>query len=156
MLQPPTTTDANEWHRYFAMLGNNRAWELTVQEARTPVEDRELLDLAHASAWHWAQVGNELNRMRALMLLAEAHALAGDAGLAFDLAQEMRAWFLGRETPDWEVAFTHAIHAHCAHRAGHAALHGESYLAAAQALAAIGDEEDRDIVARTFAHVPRP
>jgi hypothetical protein len=30
-----------------------------------------MLDAAHASAWHWAKVGSELNRMRATLLLAE-------------------------------------------------------------------------------------
>ena len=49
-------------------------------------------------------------------------------------AQEVADYFLGRDTPDWEVAFTHAVYAH----------------------AAIADDEDRVIVANTFAHVPQP
>lgn len=115
-----------------------------------------MLDAAHASAWHWAKAGTEQNRMRATMLLAEAHALAGDSRLALVLAEEMRAYFLGRETPDWEIAFTHAVHAHCAWKAGRKDAHRSSYREAAAALEAIADEEERSLVARTFAHVPAP
>src|SRR5262245_57182063 len=117
MPRPPIDADPLEWHRYFAMQANNRAWELSVRE-RTPAEDREMLDAAHASAWHWAQVGTELNRMRATMLLAEVHALAGDGARALAHAREMRAYFLANETPEWEIAFTHAVTAHCAAKAG--------------------------------------
>ena len=71
-----STTPMRPWHKRFAARCNNRAWDLASRE-RTPAEDREMLDAAHASAWHWAQVGSELNRMRATMLLADVHAELG-------------------------------------------------------------------------------
>jgi len=152
----PTEADPAAWRRWFAMQANNRCWELTVAEARTPEQDREMLDAAHASAWLWTSIGTELNRMRATMLLAEAHALAGDPSQAMEYAREMRGWFLGRETPDWEIAFTHAVTAHCAAKAGEKTLHRDSYGAARAAIASIADAEDREIVEKTFAHVPAP
>ena len=155
MPRPPTDPDPEAWHRYHAVLANNRAWELSVRD-RTPDEDREMLDAAHASAWHWAQVGMELNRMRATMLLAEVHALAGDGGRALAYAREMRAYFLGSETPDWEIAFTHAVTAHCAAIASEPELHRSEYKKARAALDRVADAEDREIVAKTFAHVPAP
>lgn len=116
-----------------------------------------MLDTAHTSAYHWAQVGTELNRMRACMLLAEAHALLGHGMTALAMATEMSDYFLARgDTPDWELAFTHAIHAHAAHVAGDPVAHRDSYRAAVAALAAIRDEEDRSIVAKTFNLVPAP
>ena len=69
MPQIPESADLSDWHRFFAADCNNRAWALSVKE-RTSEEDIELLTLAHASAMHWDAVGNELNRMRAKMLLA--------------------------------------------------------------------------------------
>jgi hypothetical protein len=71
-----TAEEATAWHRRFAAAGNNRAWDLSVQ-SRNPAEDHEMLNAAHASAWHWTTVGSELHRMRATMLLAEVHALLG-------------------------------------------------------------------------------
>ena len=155
MSEPAETTDAPAWHKRFAMACNNRAWELSVRE-RSKAEDSEMLDMAHASAWHWAQIGTELNRMRATMLLAEVHALLGMGASALAYARDMRDFFLGQETPDWELAFTHAIHAHAAHVAGQTAEHREAHGRASAALAAIADEEDRKIVAQTFDHVPAP
>jgi hypothetical protein len=53
------------------------------------------------------------------MLLAQAHALAGQGKSAYGYAIEMHDYFVTRaETPDWELAFAHAIHAHAAFAAG--------------------------------------
>jgi hypothetical protein len=155
MAQSIEEADAQGWHKRFAMQCNNRAWELSTR-LRTPAEDREMLDAAHASAWHWAQVGTELNRMRATMLLAEVHALLGIGPSAIALATEMRDYFQGRQSADWELALMHAIDAHAAHAAGQSAVHREAYRHAVAALAAIADEEDRAIVLKTFSCVPPP
>lgn len=147
--------DQQSWHKRFAIDCNNRAWELS-SKPRTPAQDREMLDAAHAAAWHWSKVGNELRRMRATMLLAEVHALLGHGPDAIAYSQEMRAYFMSRETPDWERAFAHAIHAHAAHAAGRLDEHREAYREAVEAVKAIADEEDRKIVLETFNHVPAP
>ena len=155
MTQPPEPADSQSWHKRFAVSCNNRAWALSTQ-LRTPQQDREMLDAAHASAWHWAQIGTELNRMRATMLLAEVHALLGNGPSSFSFAQEMRSYFLGRDSPDWEVAFVHAIYAHAAYATGRFEAHRAAYDQAAAALEAVVDEEDRKIVSKTFAQVPAP
>jgi hypothetical protein len=153
MTKTPEETAA--WHKCAGAECNNRAWELSTSQ-RTPQQDQEMLHAAHGSAWHWAKVGTELNHMRAVMCLAEVHALLGHGEIALAYAQEMRTFFLGRETADWELAFTHAIYAHAAAVAGQRNEHRAAYEAASTALAAIKDEEDRAIVAKTFEHVPRP
>lgn len=146
----------DRWHRAVAVDCNNRAWALSVQ-ARTPEQDLEMLTAAHASAFHWAHVGTELNRMRATMLLAEVHALLGHGPTALGLATAMRRYFLERtDTPDWELAFTHAIHAHAAHAAGDAGTHRAAHAEARRALDAIAGAEDRRIVAQTLDRVPPP
>lgn len=156
MSQQELSEESRKWHREVAVQCNNRAWALSVQP-RSAEEDREMLDAAHTSAWHWARIGTELNRMRAAMLLAEVHALLGHGQTALTLATAMRAYFLANEgTPDWELAFTHAVYAHCAHAAGLVEVHRAAYRDAEQALAAVADEEDRRIVAQTFGQVPAP
>jgi hypothetical protein len=148
--------DSREWQRQTAMKCNNRAWDLAVKP-RTPAEDIEMLDVAHTSAWHWGQIGGELERMRATMLLAEVHALLGHGRTAMALATQMRGYFLDRpDTPDWELAFTHAIYAHSALRAGDDKAYRTAWNQASAAMAAIADDEDRQIVAQTFDQVPAP
>jgi len=151
----PKQVDPAAWHRYFAIECNNRAWALTVQ-ARTPADDRERLDTAHSAAYHWGHVGTELNHARAALLLAEVHALLGHGNTALSYSTQVREFFLSRATDDWELAFTHAIHAHASHAAGDASGHRAAYREAEDALAAIGDPDDRAIVQQTFDHVPRP
>jgi hypothetical protein len=151
----PSDSDLQDWHKRFAITANNRAWELSVLE-RTTEQDQEMFDSAHASAWHWSAVGTELNRMRSTMLLAEVHALLGFGSSALRYAEEMRAYFTTRETADWELAFTHVIHAHAASAAGAAETHRIAYENASLAIMAIADEEDRAIVNKTFHQVPLP
>ena len=149
-------TDEERWHKRFGVQCNNRAWELSFQ-SRTPAEDREMLDRAHAAAWHWSHIGTELNRMRATTLLAEVHAALGLGDSAMAYADIVRAYFLGgRETDDWEIACVHAVHAHAAHAAGRTVEHREAYERAKAALAAIADEEDREVILKTFNRVPVP
>jgi hypothetical protein len=152
----PDPTHPGTWHRFFAASANNAAWTLAEMPA-SELDAKALLDAAHAAAWHWQHVGNELNRMRACKLLALAHARAGLGTSALAYAETMRDFFLSREgTPDWEIAMTHFVHACAAAAAGDHAQHAASYAEGMRALAAIADEQDRDVVKTVLAHVPAP
>jgi hypothetical protein len=156
MSNEPAENTSAAWHRYFAVAYNNRAWDLSIRE-RDPADEDEMLNAAHASALHWAEVGTELNRMRATMLLAEVHALLGQGKSSLAYARAMRGFFLDRDdTPDWEIAFTHAIDAHAAHVAGDTKAHETAYREAQAALDAISDPGDREVVQQTLDHVPSP
>jgi hypothetical protein len=152
---PKSSEEATAWHRRFAAASNNRAWDLSLQK-RNPAEDKDMLNAAHASAWHWAKVGSELNRMRATMLLAEVHALLGFGQSALAYVEEMRAYFLAVQSPMWEVAFVHVVHALAASAAGETEKHRASYGLAVAAIEAVSNEEERRNVASTFSHVPKP
>ena len=155
-MKSPDDTKPESWHRFFGASANNTAWTLA-EVAAGEGNHRELLDAAHAAAWHWGHVGTELNRMRALMLLALAHTQAGLGTTALAYADEMRAYFLTSPgTPDWEIAFTHVIHGYAAWAAGAKESHARSYALGAHAIAAIANDGDRDIVQRVFRQVPTP
>ena len=65
---PPPTLDP-ETHRALAAGLFNRSWDLLEIEDRTARQDAELIDTAHASAWHWRQVGNAANEARGHWML---------------------------------------------------------------------------------------
>lgn len=153
--QLPDAAETAAWHKRFAIDCNNRSWGLSVA-ARTPAEDKEMLDTAHAAAWHWGHVGDELNRMRATTLLAEVHALLGMGRSALAFAQEIRDYFGRAGVADWEMALVYTVYAHAAHAAGLTAEHREAHANAAAAIEAIADEEDRKVILATFAQVPAP
>lgn len=159
--ESPSETDADAdaaLHRRFGSACNNRGWALADRPERTADEDRELLDTAHAAAWHWSRVGTELQRRRAAMLVCQAHAALRLGGApALEAATVLRDWFLARDdTPDWERAFAHLVHANAAAAADDAPAHGDSWQRSEAAIAAIADDEDRAIVLVAFASVPKP
>jgi hypothetical protein len=155
MSDAKASEEATAWHRRFAAGCNNRAWDLS-EQTRNAAEDQEMLNAAHGSAWHWSRLGTELNSMRATMLLAEVHALLGFGESALAYAEEMRRYFLGVQSPAWELAFVHVIHAHAASVVGDTEKHCASYRLAIAALEAVSNPEERGMVARTFSHVPKP
>ncbi|HEY3564173.1 MAG TPA: hypothetical protein VGL96_04150, partial [Casimicrobiaceae bacterium] len=89
-MKSPEGIDPESWHRFFGSTANNRAWTLAEMPSHE-VDRDELLNAAHAAAWHWQQIGTELHRMRACMLLAQAHARAGLGSSALAYAERMRA-----------------------------------------------------------------
>jgi hypothetical protein len=105
---------------------------------------------------HWSAVGNEQNRMRGQMLLAEIHALLGFGKSAYSYAKKMHDYFITNETPDWEIAFAHTIYAHAAQVSGDTATYKVAYENAVKAIECIADDEDKEIVQKTFNQVPSP
>ena len=63
--------------RWFAIECNNAAWDLLDKPHRSADETERLLHSAHASVHHWLAAGNELNRLRGMVLLASVYAAAG-------------------------------------------------------------------------------
>lgn len=151
----PDQDSVQQHHRWFAVECNNAAWTLASRD-RTPNEDRELLDLAHAAEYHWRAVGTELHAMRALMLVAHAHACCGLGATALTYAEACTAFFTARETEPWELAFVHMIHAQAAHAAGVAETHATKYALANSVVQAMPEGEDRSIVMASWVRIPEP
>ena len=81
MAERPSDEEIAKWHRWFAIECNNRGWELADMESRDTAQDTEMLHCAHAAAFHWDKIGTEVNVARAASLLAQVHALMGNAEL---------------------------------------------------------------------------
>lgn len=156
MSDRPSADEIATWQKRFAVVCNNRAWQLVEKAERTPSEVHEMLHAAHASAWHWARVGTALNEARANLLLGLAHALASEGPLALRYAMSAFNYFNEHEAPDWEQAFAHASLAAAAKAAGNPELHREHYAEAQRLGEAIADSEDRAVFERSFRQVPRP
>lgn len=156
MSQQPTSEDLTRGHRWFAVEANNRAWQLAEQPSRTEAEDDEMLNAAHAAAMHWATFANPLNDARAKMLVAHAHAFAGNGRYALRQARASHAYLTSIDSPDWEIAFSHAVMAHAAAAADDRDAHRRHHAAARVAGDAIKESEDRAIFEKTFARIPMP
>ena len=148
--------EIRKWHRWFGAECNNRAWRLSEAPARSAAEDDEMLDAAHAAALHWSTVGTAIHRARADMLLAHVHALLRHGTIAMQYAQRSFDAVMSRESPDWELAFAHAVLAHAALAANDTRLHAHHYMRAKEIGFALPDAEERQIFEATFTRIPPP
>jgi len=73
--------DLQACHKRLAVDCFNRTWDLIDQERRSPEEDERMLQLAMASAWHWAQRDDctAKNLSVGYWQISRVHALLGRA-----------------------------------------------------------------------------
>ncbi len=154
-----TNTDANQLitdqvHRELAKHLFNQAWELIELPDRTPEQDRLMLVTACASWLHWDAIGTEKNRAVADWQIAHVASLLGygDVALAHARAALDRAEADGQ--PDWlrASALEGMARAHAA--AGHKAERDRYLKQATDALSAIDEDEERELIASQIATVP--
>ena len=65
--------------RALAIQLNNTTWDLIDKPDRTPDEDDELLHRAHASRYHWGEVGTAANRARGEWICSRVYTVLGRA-----------------------------------------------------------------------------
>jgi hypothetical protein len=66
-------------HRRLGVDLFNKTWTLMEKEARTPEETEEMLHCAHASSYHWMQVGTQANRARSEWQCSRVYTVLGRA-----------------------------------------------------------------------------
>ena len=156
MSDSPLSDEERTLRRRLAARANNRAWTLTEQTSRTPEEDREMLDTAHAAMYLWTAIGTPRNLAGAQLLLGQVHALLGNARFALPYAQAAYDYHTANAAEPFQLAISHAILAAAAHCAGDFALHEKHYAAATTLAAALQNEADKKIFAATLDVIPKP
>jgi hypothetical protein len=135
-----------EGHRALGAELFNETWTLMLKEGRTAGDDEELVHCAHASAYHWLQVGTAANRARSEWQCSRMYTVLGRAEPALHHAR--RCLEICESAPEaleeWDLPFAYEALAR-AHSAAGNADDARRYLQLARAgAAAIADAEDRD------------
>ncbi|MFM7843109.1 MAG: hypothetical protein ACKPEY_02605 [Planctomycetota bacterium] len=156
MSNPPTAEETAFWQRRLASQANDRAWSLTEAESRTPQQDEEMLNAAHAAQYFWNIVGNDSNRAHAALLLAHVYALLKLPGPAQYFLDQSQSALLSPSAQPWEVVLAHAVVANVAAARGDANAHREHYQLAFQLVEQLSDPEDRKILEATLRILPQP
>jgi hypothetical protein len=152
MSSEPTYTEA-EAHRHFAYACNQHVWALVAKAARTPGEDAEMLDAAHASLFHWRYAGTSVHQQRGEWLISHVYALLGMGEGALRHAECCLALTATHQAAmeDFDVAYAYLGMARAHAILGHAA-DAQKYLALAEAAGqSIADDEDREIFSNELA-----
>jgi hypothetical protein len=126
----------------------NGLWPLMERE-RTPDEDALLIHQAHASLWHWTQVGTANNLARGEWMCSRVYAVLGRVEPAMWHAR--RCVEIATSCGDWDLAIAHEAVAR-AH-----AIAGETDQARAEIALGrgvpIAEDGDREIVEKDLADV---
>ncbi len=155
MSDKPSPDDVAVWQRRLASQANNRAWTLSESLSRTPEEDEEMLQAAHAAMYFWKIVGNSKNHAHAAQLVAHVYALLGLAGPAQRFQAKSQPVFLGEGAEPWELAMAHAVAANVAAASMDTQAQREHYEKALHLLDTLPDAE-RVILSATLRVVRAP
>lgn len=112
---PEASFDVPRAQRWFAVELNNFSWDLLEMPGRSTEDTERMIHAAHASVHHWLAVGNLLNHLRGVVLLANVYCGAGLAEGALRYSQ--RAIELSEQAAQTQTAFDRATALACAARA---------------------------------------
>ena len=140
----------------FAVSLNNQVWDLWEKKDRSADDDELMTHAAHASLYHWLQVGKKVNHQRGEWMIAKCYMLRGlkteamrHAKRCLDITQQFPA-----ENQDFDVAFAYELMARVSALVGDRAETAK-YLAQAEAAGnAIAKPGDRTVFEQQFNAEP--
>ncbi len=141
----PTTTNTTDWHRFFAVDCNHLVWKLLGKPDRTAEDDLTMLHAAHASYFHWLQVGKIENTIRGEWMCSRVYAVLRESEPALRHAQHALRLCEENGVKDFDLAYAYEAmaRAHACAEQRYAAR--QFHVLAAGAATEIADAEDRKI-----------
>ena len=67
--------DKDKWHKKMAVDCFNLTWDYMDKDDRTAEDDINMINSAHASRYHWTQIGKPLNFQRGEWQIARVYAI---------------------------------------------------------------------------------
>lgn len=132
----------------------NGVWRLLEKEDRTVEDDDRMLHMAHASRYHWGEIGAPVNRSRGEWQCSRVYAVLGRAEPALHHAHRGLDVCQAHGIGDWDLAFAYESLARASAVAGdreQARVWTEQALAAARDIA---QAEDRELVLADLETIP--
>ena len=134
----------------------NGVWTLLEKEDRSLADDELMIHMAHASCYHWGQVGTPTNAVRGEWQCARVYATVRRAEPALYHARRSLELCLENGIGDFDVAFCYEALAR-AHAVAGEWEQVQTWLDRAEtALQDVADAEDRQLVQSDLDTVPRP
>ena len=144
-------------HRQLGVDLFNHVWSLLELPQRTREPDDELVHAAHASRYHWGEVGQAKHLARGEWQISRVYAALGRSEPALHHARRCLELLEATEDrEDWDLPFAHEALARASFVAGDGEA-AQRHLARARDLgAAVADEEDREHLEASLADLPAP
>jgi DNA-binding transcriptional MerR regulator len=142
----PMTLEADE-RRQLAIDLFNHTWSLLELPGRTAEQDDEMVHAAHASRYHWGEVGTATNRARGEWQCSRVYAVLGRAEPALHHARRCLAISQEHDLRDWDLAAAWEAVARAAWVAGDVPVYRDALAHGRDSLPGIADAEDRTLIA---------
>ena len=143
-----------EWRRQTAIDLFNHVWKLIEKENRSVAENDEMVHAAHASRYHWGQVGTAVNLARGEWQISHVYAILNRPEAAAYHAQRCLDICTQNEIGDFDLAYAYEGMARALACAGD--LSGaDKYRRLARAAGEhVAEQEDRDLFLSDLAAEP--
>jgi DNA-binding transcriptional MerR regulator len=133
----------------------NYTWTLLENPDRTHEPDDEMLNAAHASRYHWGEVGEAVNLSRGEWQVSRVYSVLGRGEPALYHARRCVEINEGNDArEDWELGSAYEAMARACAVAGDLAGRDEWKSRAVSELAKIKDAEDRQVLEQDIATLP--
>ena len=143
-----------EQHLRWAKALFNDVWRLMDLADRTPEQDDQMINQAHASTYHWSQVGTPANAARGQWQCSRVYCVLGRAEPALFHAQRVLDICRREGIGDWDLAYAYEALARASAVAGDRDQ-ARTWLEQARAAGvAITDAEDRELLLADLATIP--
>jgi hypothetical protein len=151
---PGPAPDETQTRRRLAAELFNRVWSLLERQDRTSADDDQMLHAAHASRFHWGEVGTPVNLARGEWQVSRVYAVLKRPEPALWHARRCLELCKLHGIGDFDLAFAYEAMAR-AHAVAEQPDAVSSYLQLArQAGRQIAEQEDRDVFLADLATIP--
>ncbi len=149
-------TDEAQTHRRLAAELFNQVWSLLEKRDRDQADDDRMLHAAHASRFHWGEIGEPINFARGEWQVSRVYAVLGRGEPALFHARRCLEICQAHEIGDFDLAFAYAALARASAVAGQSEEATRYAERARLAGEQITEQDDRDIFLADLATIPRP
>lgn len=143
-----------ECHKHFAIQLNNLVWELLQKESRTVEDGDKMVHAAHASCYHWGEIGEPINKQRGEWLISHVYAVLKRPDPALFHAQKCLKLTEKHKFVDFDLAYAYEAMARALAASGNAPEGKKYHTQAQEAGDKIKNEEDKKIFLADFAAQP--
>ncbi len=133
----------------------NHVWTLMETPDRTAEQDDEMIHAAHASRFHWGEVGGPEHRARGEWQISRVYSVLGRAEPALHHARRYLDICEEHGIGDFDLAFAHEALARAHAVAGNVGESADHEQLARKATQTVAEPDDRELLLADLATLPR-
>lgn len=94
-------------HQDMGITYFNQSWDLLLKEDRSKEDEDVLINMVHASLFHWRQLNQPVNILRGEWMIAHVYTLLKQKEAALYHAKNTMEWSDKAKAEDWDLAYAY-------------------------------------------------